>query len=241
MNRKNLVTRVGGGVLAASIVANGYLAYHSHSLSETLIEKEKVISGMKDTQQVQQAQIAKLDKNLLSVRQENTDLKVGLKDATKKLNKTAKKVTALKNGNAELKQNVTTLKREVKKLRSAQVKEPSRHATVQQEHTIQQASAPVSASRTLTMTATAYTASCAGCTGKTATGINIRSNPGAKVIAVDPRVIPLGSRLYVEGYGYAIAGDTGGAIKGHKIDVFIPNHSDAKSFGVRTVQVKVLD
>ena len=42
-----------------------------------------------------------------------------------------------------------------------------------------------------------------------------------KLIAVDPSVIPLGSRVWVEGYGEAIAADTGGAIKGHKIDVLM--------------------
>jgi 3D (Asp-Asp-Asp) domain-containing protein len=88
--------------------------------------------------------------------------------------------------------------------------------------------------------ATAYTAYCNGCSGITATGINLRSNPNQKVIAVDPNVIPLGSKVYVEGYGTAIAGDTGGAIKGNRIDVFIPNRSEALKFGRRSVTVKVL-
>src|SRR5690606_25205159 len=57
------------------------------------------------------------------------------------------------------------------------------------------------------VSATAYTASCTGCSGITATGINLHANPGLKVIAVDPSVIPLGSKVWVEGYGNAIAGD----------------------------------
>ncbi|WP_254052831.1 G5 and 3D domain-containing protein [Bacillus sp. V59.32b] len=91
------------------------------------------------------------------------------------------------------------------------------------------------------VSSTAYTASCNGCSGTTATGINLKKNPGAKVIAVDPRVIPLGSKVYVEGYGYAIAGDTGGAIKGNKIDVFIPSKSDAYRWGVKRVKIRVLN
>lgn len=91
----------------------------------------------------------------------------------------------------------------------------------------------------LTMTATAYTASCEGCSGITATGINLLENPDMKVISVDPDVIPLGSKVWVEGYGEAIAGDTGGAIKGNKIDIFIPDKQDAINFGVQEVQVKV--
>lgn len=88
---------------------------------------------------------------------------------------------------------------------------------------------------------TAYTASCAGCSGKTATGIDLKANPHLKVIAVDPSVIPLGSKVYVEGYGVAVAGDTGGAIKGYKIDVFVPSKSAAMSWGRRTVKVTVLN
>lgn len=93
--------------------------------------------------------------------------------------------------------------------------------------------------RELTMTATAYTASCEGCSGITSTGINLIDNPDKKVISVDPSVIPLGSKVYVEGYGHAIAGDTGGAIQGNKIDIFIPNKQDAINWGVKEVNVKV--
>ena len=91
----------------------------------------------------------------------------------------------------------------------------------------------------LTMTATAYTATCEGCSGITSTGINLLENPDMKVISVDPSVIPLGSKVYVEGYGEAIAGDTGGAIVGNKIDIFIPKLEDAINWGVKEVNVKV--
>lgn len=87
---------------------------------------------------------------------------------------------------------------------------------------------------------TAYTAYCRGCSGITKTGINLKKNPNLKVIAVDPRVIKLGTKVYVEGYGYAIAGDTGSAIKGNKIDVFMPNHSSALRWGRKTVKIKIL-
>ncbi|KOP71422.1 peptidoglycan-binding protein [Lysinibacillus sp. FJAT-14745] len=102
-------------------------------------------------------------------------------------------------------------------------------------------SAPANTGKTLTMRATAYTAYCEGCSGITANGTDIRSNPNLKVIAVDPRVIPLGSRVWVEGYGEAIAADTGGAIKGNKIDVFIPTEGQARQWGVKHVTVKILN
>lgn len=91
------------------------------------------------------------------------------------------------------------------------------------------------------VTATAYTAYCEGCSGTTAYGIDLRANPNRKVIAVDPRVIPLGTKVWVEGYGEAIAGDTGGAIKGHKIDVFIPSYDRAMQWGVKKVKMRVLN
>lgn len=70
--------------------------------------------------------------------------------------------------------------------------------------------------------------------GRTATGHRVRRG----VVAVDPRVIPLGTRLYVEGYGFATALDTGSAIKGNRIDLFV--EKDAYKFGVRRVKVYVL-
>ena len=91
----------------------------------------------------------------------------------------------------------------------------------------------------LTVTATAYTADCEGGSGVTYTGVDLKANPDAKVIAVDPSVIPLGTEVYVEGYGHAVAADIGGAIKGNKIDVFIPRQAEAESWGVQTVDVTI--
>ena len=91
------------------------------------------------------------------------------------------------------------------------------------------------------VSATAYTAYCEGCSGTTAIGIDLRANPNQKVVAVDPSIIPLGSRVWVEGYGEAIAGDTGGAIKGNKIDVFIPSHEQAMQWGRKNVKIRILN
>jgi uncharacterized protein YabE (DUF348 family) len=98
-----------------------------------------------------------------------------------------------------------------------------------------------SGGREFYVSSTAYTASCNGCSGYTATGINLKANPGIKVIAVDPSVIPLGTKVYVDGYGYAVAADTGGAIRGNKIDVFFSSKSDAYRWGRKTIKVKILD
>lgn len=88
-------------------------------------------------------------------------------------------------------------------------------------------------SQAMVVEATAYTY-----TGyRTATG----TNPKVGTIAVDPRVIPLGSRVYVEGYGFARAEDTGGAIKGNIIDVFLETEHDCRSWGRKKVKIYVLD
>lgn len=88
-----------------------------------------------------------------------------------------------------------------------------------------------------TMTATAYAPGDGMTPGnRTATGLPARKG----VVAVDPRVIPLGTRVYVEGYGPAIAADTGGAIKGNKIDLCFDTPAEAIRFGRRTVKVYVL-
>ena len=129
------------------------------------------------------------------------------------------------------------------KQKSSQAQSSQKSNSSQQAQAKQPAAsqAPSSAAKTLTMSATAYTAYCAGCSGVTANGTDLRANPGAKVIAVDPNVIPLGTRVWVEGYGEAIAADTGGAIKGNKIDVFIPTQEGALNWGRRTVTVKILN
>jgi resuscitation-promoting factor RpfB len=88
----------------------------------------------------------------------------------------------------------------------------------------------------MSMVATAYTANCAGCSGVTATG----QHAGRGIVAVDPQVIPLGSHLYIPGYGRAVAGDTGGAIHGNRVDLGFNSHDDAMQFGRRSVTVYVL-
>ncbi|MGF9943191.1 3D domain-containing protein, partial [Priestia megaterium] len=111
----------------------------------------------------------------------------------------------------------------------------------QQQQQQQQQSQQQASGKSMTVEATAYTANCAGCSGTTATGVNLKSNPNQRVIAVDPSVIPLGSKVYVEGYGQAVAADTGGAIKGNRIDVFVSSDSAAQDWGRRSVKITVID
>lgn len=95
-----------------------------------------------------------------------------------------------------------------------------------------------SMSQAMTMVATAYTADTASAypTGYTATGVLARRG----IVAVDPDVIPLGTTLFVPGYGVAVAADTGGAIVGHRIDLCMDSYSDAVTFGRQTIQIYIL-
>ncbi|AWE07109.1 hypothetical protein DCE79_06685 [Lysinibacillus sp. 2017] len=131
-------------------------------------------------------------------------------------------------------------------LKSSQIKVkqvlsiPSKGQTSTAKKQTVSATDPSNVKKTIKMSATAFTATCKGCTGYTKIGINLRKNPTVKLIAVDPKIIPLGSKVWVEGYGIAIAGDTGGSIKGNKIDVFLSNKATANKWGRKTVTVKVL-
>ncbi len=88
-------------------------------------------------------------------------------------------------------------------------------------------------SRVLTVTATAYTH-----TGRrTAAGVY----PYRGIVAVDPGVIPLGTKVYIDGYGYATAMDIGSAIRGNKIDVFMDTEKEARKWGRRSVRLYILE
>jgi 3D (Asp-Asp-Asp) domain-containing protein/peptidoglycan hydrolase CwlO-like protein len=89
---------------------------------------------------------------------------------------------------------------------------------------------PAQGAQTLTVEATAYSLP-----GRTATGIPVAYG----VVAVDPAVIPLGTRMYIPGYGEGVAADTGSAIKGNKIDVWLPTRSQARTWGRRTVTITI--
>ena len=101
------------------------------------------------------------------------------------------------------------------------------------KQTVSRGGKPINFKQVLEMTATGYTH-----TGNlTYTDIW----PTVGIVAVDPKVIPLGTRLYIDGYGYATAKDIGSAIKGNRIDLFFETRKEALKWGRRTVQVFVLE
>ncbi len=96
---------------------------------------------------------------------------------------------------------------------------------------------PSRSSRSLVMNASAYTADDPGNGHYTFNGNLLRKG----LVAVDPTMIPLGTRLFIPGYGYAVADDIGGAIKGNRIDIAFDSRSEAFQFGRQKITVYILD
>lgn len=121
------------------------------------------------------------------------------------------------------------------------VEEPAEEA-VEQTQPAEESTAQTSSSengRWMTVEATAYSRNQPVLSNYTFTGIDLREN--SRVIAVDPNVIPLGSTIYVPGYGEYIAGDTGGAIIGNRIDIHFESLDSAIQFGRQNIDVQVFE
>ncbi|RLL45113.1 hypothetical protein D8M04_09605 [Oceanobacillus piezotolerans] len=227
-----------------------------------LLEKQKAVAeekriGLESKQGELLARISELetkDSNLASLETKikadiETEKKKAAELAAKKAEEKAQTVkvtkpaeTVVASVNTENKQETKQQEETVKETKTT-VKEPAKEvkAEKQEKQEKQQKQEKQENKKSFTVTATAYTVDSAGGSGKTATGIDLIKNPNAKVIAVDPSLIPLGTLVHVEGYGYAVAGDTGGAIRGNKIDVFVPTAQAAINWGVRTVKVTIVD
>lgn len=155
------------------------------------------------------------------------------------------------NGNTKSKNDGNTKNKESNKTKSINTSKDKSKNIVnnniksnKKDNSVKQTSNKVKGNyRTLSMEITNYVAMCnTGCTGITFTGIDVRNTiyhpSGHRIVAVDPSVIPLGSIVEVDGVKYKAA-DTGGAIKGNKLDLLVSSRSQAINFGRQTKQVKI--
>lgn len=201
-------------------------------------QREDIINRIKSKNQVLNEQIGELEQKQKKNKNEIESLREERKNQRNKIKKLKKQNSNLKDENRELQHKVALkLKRKQRERKESNATEMNNTKVVADVSRTE----PTNPDKIIYVESTAYTAYCPGCSGITATGINLKSNPDAKVIAVDPDVIPLGSKVWVEGYGYAIAGDTGGAIDGNRIDVFIADRGEALDWGRKTVKVKILN
>lgn len=173
---------------------------------------------------------AELDANLQQRQQD-------LASVQEKYNTIVNEITLAEQEKAKIQEQITIAQLNLKKeSEAAQV----RKTNIQQTSNTSSAPSKEIKGKELYVTATAYSHETSK-TGLTYLGYNVRTNPHMKLIAVDPSVIPLGSKVWVEGYGEAIAGDTGSAIKGHIIDVLMPSGAHAIQWGRKTVKIIILN
>lgn len=212
-------------------------------LKELKNSTEQSLKEVKDKQSEKKGVLDKFNeekKHYLSIIEENENSLI------------AHSVSIINSSNSidELNNAVTTLKQLLPSLSASSVKNKAEDAINTGTSKISKLQTPSSkgssnggnsggsttAKKTYTMDATAY------CDGLiTRSGSSPRRDPsGLSTVAVDPSVIPLGSKLYIPGYGLAIAADTGGYIKGMRIDLYMNSESECNSFGRQSVSVQVL-
>ncbi|WP_445506055.1 3D domain-containing protein [Niallia sp. 03190] len=209
-------------------------------LEEMEKEKQEIAEEEKELQKQFQSLAANqvnLEKNLQQKQEALASVQKKYKTISNEVNLAKKEKEAIQ---LEINQQQDDLKKEQQEAKT------NKKTFTQQKQTIKKAAAVSNTKKDnesgeeIYVTATAYSHESVS-SEFTAVGINIKKNPNMKLIAVDPSVIPLGTKVWVEGYGEAIAGDTGGAINGHKIDVLMPSNSKARSWGRQTVKVVILD
>lgn len=240
------------GILLGAVLLLGFVSYSKHTtlkdqegLNAELREKSandsiliKDLQNEKDTLESQRQERADMAEKRFELMQQK-DKQLEEKDAQiEQLNKDLQ----AKRERQEAQRKAVEVQKQ-KQVAQAKTTAPSQSdgAVSSSPVVISRGEGEPSGGREFYVEATAYGPDCVGCSGITATGINVGANPHMKLIAVDPNVIPLGSKVWVEGYGYAIAGDTGGDIKGNRIDVLYPSEAAAYSWGRRTVKIRVLN
>lgn len=253
INLKRLTKVLATLYVLGSVSATGYL----YSTVNEVKKDRDAISQNREVIKQDWTKEIELNQELTSANNSLKESNAGLQDS---LNKTNTELDKLKEKISELEGNLEQKQKEnedlqtqvaLKKQKQAEQAKAEQKAQEQkaQESKAEtpkvtqvaqkQESAPQG--RTLIMESTAYSSDPADTLGGgtiTATGQNLLANPMA--VAVDPNVIPLGTKLHVEGYGTAYAVDTGGAIKGNIIDVHFPTYSQCINWGRRQVTVTIL-
>lgn len=212
------------GIFIILSILLGMTSISLNSRLNNLEEQNEILEGnlddTKDEYNNLEKEFTKLKLLKLEVESYNDDLE-GIIDKNKKEIKSLKdKNVKLKNTNNELKTSNVSRSSNISESRNSTPKPKSNNT----------------GKLIGTFEATAYTdnvQSQGKWVGQTASGMK----PQVGVIAVDPSIIPLGTKLYVEGYGNCVAGDTGGAIKGNRIDLFKNTQSECTSWGRRSVKV----
>lgn len=227
------------------------LKQNSQSLEAETTKLDEKMANLKQELADNKTSLEKIsqDKEVEKARQAAEKAQAEKAEKEVKAAEAAKAAEAEKASKAAAAQAQEKAKAEASSQASAQASKPAASASSsqqttqtseqpKQESTQPAPSTPTTSGRTMQMESTGYSCAESVNTFFTAMGIDLRQNP--QVVAVDPSVIPLGSMVEVSGYGIAIAGDTGGAIKGNIIDVHFPTVEQCIQWGRRSVTVTVI-
>lgn len=213
------------------------------TLQHDLVSNQQALTEQKEAMEVETVNLEK----------EVSSLKTELADNEELLNKLANERIAKEAVEKKAAAEAVKQEKEAKVTATPEVKTPEKKVTAApvedtpsvKEETVAPEPMPeapsesnsTSGGQTLTMEATGYSYTEAGLSYYTSTGIDLRQT--SRVIAVDPSVIPLGSLVEVSGYGFAVAGDIGGAIVGNRIDLHFNTVDECLNWGRRTVTVTI--
>jgi len=196
--------------------------------AETTIVPDMNIQIITITQQVVEREVPE---PFTVVNQPDSTLQKGVEKVVEEGQDGIKKITVRLNFNDGVEVSAEQISEIIKEAPKAKI------INVGTRDTVETSRGSMRYSRVEMMEASAYLPTDGSVEGITATGIKARNG----IVAVDPNVIPLGTRVFVPGYGVALAADVGGAIVGHKIDLCMEDYGEAMGFGRRSVAVYVLD
>lgn len=216
--------------------------------------------ALKENQAIMMDDFATLSADFEKTQAELTEAKEKASDLSSQKKKLEQRLTASKKEGARLEQKVTALQQDLKEERdrprrvttTAKTPQTKKAAAASQKSTVTAKPSTVSkpkpkakaaaAVKTISGQATAYTANCKGCTGITASGKTVQQGMVAMASWV-----PLGTKVRITCPSYpSINGvytveDRGGAIKGNKVDIFVPSQSKALDFGRRQITIEILN
>lgn len=234
---KNLIITV----LNSESIADAVNTIYQVSLIKDASEKT-----IKDTQE-EGERLDSLKEELVLVREELDNKKEDTIKTKEKLDEEVKGLKTTLAENKRKKEEEIKRQEEARKRALAKEEEKAKRATVassgkEKDVTVKSKPAPAKTtakSGWMTFESTAYSMHEPGLSHKTASGVDLRKNP--RVVAVDPSVIPLGSKVEIEGMGVYLAADTGGAIKGRIIDVHFSDVSKLRPWGRRNVNIRIVE
>lgn len=228
------------------ISSTGFNGYLFVELNNKKAEVKSVQQDLNDTKK----DVKNLSNELDKISELNESLEADKEEQVKKIDELNKSV---EQKNAENKEKDSIIEQKDSEISNLQAMKQQKKQKKQEELVVSEkpskepvavkTSVEVVGERSLTVEATKYSALDGAQSGITATGIDVRSTStyeGMIIVAVDPNVIPLWSIIDIEGYGRAIALDTGGAIKGNKIDILTSDVQDAMNFGRQSINITIV-